>query len=324
VTDNSSIALIRAAFETGAISRDEYWHELQLRHAALEEYEELISGVLDHIEVRREGLQIALRNGLRFWWNPTDLRTAPNMVVAHGDYESSERAVMETLAVGAGSVVDVGANVGWYALHFARIVGPAGGRVFSFEPVPTTFGALRQNCDLNPECAWIELHNLGLSDSPGSARFSVPSETGSVAASARAIKPEESNSVVEVEMSTLDTVLGERDCGPVGLIKCDIEGAELFALRGGLGLIERDRPVLAVEMLRKWTAVYDYHPNDIIDLLSPIGYTCWAVADAGLRPVEQVTEETVATNFFFFAEGHEAQRLAVQGVLSTTPPKQGG
>lgn len=316
MTDEPSISSLRDAYRGGDLARDDYWHALQRRHFALAEYETLVSGVLGHIQVHAEGLRIVLTNGLVFGWDPADLRTAPNMVVAHGDYEPDERRVMEVLAEGASYVVDIGANVGWYALHFARIVGPTGGRVLSFEPVPSTYATLRRNCELNSECAWIETHNLGLSEAPGTATFSLPKETGSVAASGRAIKPEEANTTVEVELAVLDDLLDASPRGPIALVKCDVEGAELLALRGAVRMIERDRPVLALEMLRKWTAVYDYHPNDIIDLLTPFGYGCWAIDGARLVAVERVTEDTTATNFFFFVDGvHDDKMRAVRRVL---------
>ena len=309
MTEDRSIASLRDAYVAGSLARDDYWQALQRRHFGLAEYSALVSGRLDRIEVHADGMRIVLTNGLSFWWDPADLRTAPNMVVAHGDYEPDERRVMEVLAEGAGNVVDIGANVGWYALHFARLVGPAGGRVLSFEPVPSTYAVLRRNCELNRECEWIELHNLGLSDTPGRATFSIPQGTGSVAASGRAIKPEETNATVEVELATLDDVLDASPRGAISLVKCDVEGAEIFALRGAVRMLERDRPVLALEMLRKWTAVYDYHPNDIIDLLAPFGYRCWAIEGGELAAIDRVTEETTATNFFFFVDELHGEKM---------------
>ena len=54
------------------------------------------------------------------------------------------------------------------------------------------------------------------------------------------------------------------------------------------------------EMLRKWSAKFNYHPNDIIQLFEEIGYECYVIADNGmLKRFGYVNEETIETNYFF-------------------------
>ena len=53
-------------------------------------------------------------------------------------------------------------------------------------------------------------------------------------------------------------------------------------------------------MLRKWSAKFGYHPNDIINFMKEIGYQCYTITDNyKLRKIEEVTEKTVETNYFF-------------------------
>ena len=85
----------------------------------------------------------------------------------------------------------------------------------------------------------------------------------------------------------------------VDFIKCDVEGAEMFAVKGGIEIIKKHLPVIFMEMLRKWSAKYDYHPNDIIKILKDIGYECFFLRDEKLVKINQVNEKTKATNFFF-------------------------
>jgi hypothetical protein len=64
--------------------------------------------------------------------------------------------------------------------------------------------------------------------------------------------------------------------------------------------IARTRPVLFIEMLRKWSAKFGYHPNDIITLLKDIGYECFSVEGGGrMERFASMEESTVATNFIF-------------------------
>ena len=52
-------------------------------------------------------------------------------------------------------------------------------------------------------------------------------------------------------------------------------------------------------MLRKWSAKFDYHPNDIIYLFSELGYLCFAYVGTELKKFDQIEEDTIPTNYFF-------------------------
>ena len=83
------------------------------------------------------------------------------------------------------------------------------------------------------------------------------------------------------------------------MIKCDVEGSELFVFQGGIEILERDKPFIFTEMLRKWAAIFEYHPDDIINLLSSVGYRCFAYVDEKLEEFFCIKTETKPTNYFF-------------------------
>jgi hypothetical protein len=56
----------------------------------------------------------------------------------------------------------------------------------------------------------------------------------------------------------------------VDFIKCDVEGAELFVYQGAKATLMQQKPIVFTEMLRKWAAKFDYHPNDIIALFDEL------------------------------------------------------
>ncbi len=76
--------------------------------------------------------------------------------------------------------------------------------------------------------------------------------------------------------------------------------------QGGLKAIKRDTPIVFSEMLRKWSAKFDYHPNEIISLLSDIGYDCFVVKNGGLEKFVSMDESTKETNFFFLHHNKQA------------------
>jgi transketolase len=288
------------AYERGDMPRDDYWREMRERHRLLEQYVELVGrGDLAAIEIRPLGLEVVFRDGLRMRFRPEDTRSVPSVTVNHGAYEPREVRALTTLAAHSQVILDIGANAGFMALKMARALRSADGVVHAFEPVPSTFSELTNNVELNGLGERIRVHGCALGERKGTVKFYVPTFHGSVAASGRALFAADENEEVDVEMSTLDEVSDQLGIERVDLVKCDVEGAELFALRGGLRTLERTRPVLMLEMLRKWAKVYDYHPNDIIRLLAPLGYQCYSLGENELVAHESIDDACEATNFFF-------------------------
>ena len=115
-------------------------------------------------------------------------------------------------------------------------------------------------------------------------------------------------SIVNCELRLLDSILEWLDPeSKVDFIKCDVEGNELFVIQGGMALISHHKPVLLLELLRKWSARFNYHPNKVINLLGDIGYKAYVVTpDKGLLHIPAITEDTIQTNFFFV---HPESRL---------------
>ena len=101
-------------------------------------------------------------------------------------------------------------------------------------------------------------------------------------------------------MRRLDDFVDEHDVKVIDYIKCDVEGAELLVIKGGLESICKFKPILQLEMLRKWSAKYKYHPNDIINILKDKGYICCVYDKGQLCEFGYVDESTVETNYYFF------------------------
>ncbi|MBV5329624.1 MAG: FkbM family methyltransferase, partial [Chlorobium sp.] len=89
----------------------------------------------------------------------------------------------------------------------------------------------------------------------------------------------------------------------------DVEGAELFAFQGAMKTLQRDKPIVFTEMLRKWAEKFNYHPNDIITLFSSLEYRCFYADGSNLKELAEMTDDTVETNFFFLHSGKHQQLI---------------
>ncbi|HRI80971.1 MAG TPA: FkbM family methyltransferase [Opitutaceae bacterium] len=241
-----------------------------------------------------------------------DTRIAPIEAFNFGDYEHADiqlvRRLVGLLDGAQVRFLDIGANAGFYSLALSHwFPGLAGA---AFEPIPATYGHLRRNFALNG-VGKIVPHNLGLSDQPGELVFyTYPSQSGSSSMTRNV----DAADVQEVRcpVTTLDVFCAQHRLG-ADFIKCDVEGAELFVFKGGTGLLRRDRPAIFTEMLRKWCAKYQYHPNDIIAHLAGLGYGCHVVRHDRLTPCPTVTDDTKETNFIFL---HRERHASVAAALA--------
>jgi FkbM family methyltransferase len=155
------------------------------------------------------------------------------------------RIFLETIARTTGLVVDVGANTGFYSLLAAR----RGSNVLAFEPVPAVREILIRNVAGNRLQGKIKISACAASDRAGRATLFVPDPSHGLIETSSSLNEQfqPHASTLEVDVAPLDTLLlpGQK----VGVVKIDAEGHEAAVLRGAMGLIARDRPVLFVEVL---------------------------------------------------------------------------
>lgn len=156
-------------------------------------------------------------------------------------------------------VIDVGANVGVYALWAARLVGPEG-RVFAYEPNPNVAALLREGVVANG-FQNVDVSEVALSDEVGEA---VLSDGGSSEHGAIATKGEG----FPVALSTLDHDISR--FGTVAMLKIDAEGAEENIIRGGHEFFKQIRPLVMFEL-------HDGHGLNLhlVGAFEALGYRCF-------------------------------------------------
>jgi FkbM family methyltransferase len=186
------------------------------------------------------------------------------------------------------SVVDVGANHGLYSYHLSRLVGAAG-QVHAFEPVPLNLKILSYTIERH-RLRNVVVHPCACGDKPETATFCVPLQHG---VPFLWIARQGSDGLTfSCEVVRLDDVI----TGNVSLLKIDVEGAELFVLRGAQRILRDCQPALLIEALGE-TRNYGYLQQDVFDFLASMGYRFFIGSGEGqeLQRRERFTE---ARNYF--------------------------
>lgn len=175
---------------------------------------------------------------------PADLRYTTITAFLLRDWVEPELRALERLLSPGDVFIDVGANVGLYALKAARLVGPTG-RVLALEPGAEAYGHLTANLALNT-FPWAEALKVAASDAAGEAVLHhVPlgddPQAFSLIANARAEEGE------TVETVTLDGLIDRCGLDRVDLLKIDVEGAEPLVVAGPGRMLARFRPAVIFE-----------------------------------------------------------------------------
>lgn len=145
--------------------------------------------------------------------------------------------------------VDAGANMGEFTVRAAGRVGPSG-RVVALEASPTTAAHLRRNVSLN-RVKNVRIVEAAVFDHDGPQTFHLG--RGPDSGSSSLSRPHDhSGESIRVEGVTLDTLARSEALDRVDCIKLDVEGAELPALRGAVGLLAGSWPPLVI---------LEYHPT---------------------------------------------------------------
>lgn len=134
-------------------------------------------------------------------------------------------------------VVDLGANIGYFTLLAARLVGKEG-KVYAFEPEPRNYNYLLKNIQLNGYGNVVAVQKA-VADKPGLVKlFICPYDTGHHTiqqyGGIKEYRPElagDKKEFVEIETVRLDDFF-EEIATPINVIKMDVEGAEMLALSG--------------------------------------------------------------------------------------------
>ncbi len=196
---------------------------------------------------------VQIRNSL-FWLPNYPRDIIQQRIVDCCDYwDSYALGIIDTYLTDNYVILDIGANIGNHTLYWAKERHAK--KIYSFEPVPSTFAILKTNIDINNLHKTVEIYNIGLSNTETKAEissFSADNIGGTHVSKsnngALVLKPLDSLKIKE----------------KIDLIKIDVEGAEIDVLKGGIKTIQNNLPIISIESFDK--------KDEIDEILFPMGY----------------------------------------------------
>lgn len=289
--------------------RENYTHILPQLQRLVKDNDEVES-----VELRKDGIILNNARGVRLYF---DFRQAVCRAEAellmNGNPEKNDMLFINKYLSKHedGCVLDIGANVGIFSLDFYQYHDRL--KYYLFEPIPNTFQWLLKNAKLNQVDDERYLpFNIGMSDKKGSFDFYVPAsnEAASLVANEdefyrkKATVDGDYTGNLEIDkvrctVDTVDDFVIEHGIQNITFIKIDVEGNELNVLHGAEKTIKENKILVYCELMRKHAKRFGYHPNDVIKYMAELGYECKTIRNGELIVIDEITDETIETNFFF-------------------------
>ncbi|MEL7025121.1 MAG: FkbM family methyltransferase [Pseudomonadota bacterium] len=233
---------------------------------------------LNRFVLRREFLT-ARANGLVFKVKTEDV--VGRHIYKYGQHEPAlTQWLRDNVQPADGDLlIDIGANIGWYALLFETLARGTTAEVHAFEPAPDNIALLRHNLAHN-HARQVTLHEIGLSDNADGAALHLFADSNRGRHSLLPINDHQSVDVPTARLDDLLSGLGRGD-HPIRALKIDIEGFELIALRGAPAALQRCE-LLVTEFSPHYMRQGGLEPAALLAYLSGLGFTPALLDGSGL------------------------------------------
>jgi FkbM family methyltransferase len=230
--------------------------------------------------------RLRTRFGIRF---DCDLDDKLGRAIYYSGCDFADLRALRRLVQQGSVVLDVGANIGYYSLLFAKWRAV----VHAFEPFPETAHKLRRNLELNPALR-VTMWEVALSDHEGSVSMAVPDTTNCgcnflVAGSGN------------IPTTRLDAFIQNHGLKRLDLIKVDIEGSEMAFLEGAAETIAAFRPRLMIEINPSTLQRFGKTSADLVGLLGTYRYRLATATTIGrFKPLDRLPVYGQEPNVYAF------------------------
>lgn len=213
--------------------------------------------------VKWDGQQIMIRNPRQ--------SVIGRDIILKGAWEAEVTSFICPGIVAGMTVLDVGADIGYYTLLFAKRVGEHG-RVIAFEPISSAREKVEYNVVLNGYSN-ITVSHFALFSKSGATILEDPFQLSRI----NPAKSSSGKNDIEIQMVVFDEYASELDIKRIDLVKIDVEGAELDVLVGMRHSLEKYHPALLIEVHPEHIRHFDHTVDDMVGFLETMKYRIQAV-----------------------------------------------
>lgn|SRR5574341_1414143 len=189
-----------------------------------------------------------------------------------GIYEAFETELVKKEIKKGYVVLDIGANIGYYTLIFAKLVGE-NGKVFAFEPDPVNFALLKKNVEINGYRNVILVRKAVSNKSEHIRLYLSEDNKGD----ARIYDSADDRESIEIDAIRLDDYFKNYN-GRIDFIKMDIQGAEGRAVEGSTLILQKNEKLKVVtEFWPIGLKRCGIEPEDYLKLLLRLGFKVYNI-----------------------------------------------
>lgn len=219
--------------------------------------------------LKPRGIVLAEAQGLKMYVNIEDDVIAPE-ILAYGFHEEYETELFKKIIKPSMVVVDIGANIGYYSLIAAKLVGESG-KVYTFEPDPINYRLLLANIKANRFTNIIPIERLVSNKSGKTKLFLDKGNWGAHTLCEKNIQTT-SNGCIEIEAVTLDDFFKDRKIGRADFIKMDVQGSEGLVVEKSFETLRHNDLTILMEFWPSGLRNLGTNPLRLLQHLRQLGY----------------------------------------------------
>jgi len=206
-----------------------------------------------------------------------------------GSFEPFETEIVKKLIKIGNNVLDIGANIGYFSLIFAKLVGN-NGRVYAFEPEPENFRILKKNLEINHYNNTMAIQKA-ISDKNHTIKLFLGENTSTHSI----YQSSETSAFIDIESIKLDD-FSDIQNKRIDFIKIDIEGAEIDAFKGMKNVLQKNSQVTILSELNLYLLnKFNKKPREYVEILNDLDFEIFLLDSKKKKIVPFVLDEFLPT-----------------------------
>jgi len=178
----------------------------------------------------------------KFFYDKNSDKSIASAILTNGFYEKETLDEIRNNLFNGAVFIDGGANIGFYSILVSKIVGPRG-KVICFEPTDSSYVYLIKNIKINRrKNVIVEKKAISDKDKNVFLKINKNSEENSIVKVPK-IRIKNRKDIIKIQSITLDSYCKNKKLKKIDLIKLDIEGQELEAIKGSKNIIKNNKNI---------------------------------------------------------------------------------